>query len=152
MALILGLIGCIFPALPGPPIAYGSLVALYFHSAPVKHPSSSALLWYGLAVALVTALDYFLPIWGTKKLGGTNAGKRGSTIGLFAGIFLPVFGPFTILIGPFIGAVAGELLSGQNQQTAIRSGIGSFLGFISGTILKLGMVGVIAYEFIKLAW
>ncbi len=152
LILLIGFIGCIIPALPGPPIAYFSLVALHFHSAVAKHPTSSVLLWYAVAVIVVTILDYFLPIWGTKKFGGTNAGKRGSILGLFAGIFFPIFGPLTLIIGPFAGAVVGELISGQNQKTAVNSGIGSFLGFVGGALLKLGIVGVISYEFIRLVW
>jgi uncharacterized protein YqgC (DUF456 family) len=148
--LLLGIVGCIIPALPGPPIAYLSLVTLNFHSIESTQPSGSTLLWYGLAVLLITLLDYWLPIWGTKKFGGTKAGKNGSIIGLILAFIFPIFGPFTILIGPFIGAVVGELIGGQDQKTALKSGVGSFLGFLSGTILKLGMVGVLAYEFIKL--
>lgn len=152
LALLIGIVGCIIPALPGPPIGYLALVALSFHSAEVSHPSTKSLIWYGVAVLIVTILDYFLPIWGTKKFGGTSAGKRGSTLGLIASIFFPILGPLTLLAGPFVGAVVGELVAGENQKTALRSGLGSFLGFLGGAFLKLGIVIVLAWEFIKLAW
>ena len=94
LALLVGIIGCIIPALPGPPIAYLSLVALRFHESAI--PDNKTMLWYGVAVAIITVLDYYLPIWGTKKFGGTNAGKRGSIVGLILGLIFPILGPFAV--------------------------------------------------------
>lgn len=150
--LLLGVIGCIAPIIPGPPIAYLSLLALLFHSSIDTIPETKFLILSGFLVIAVTVLDYFLPIWGTKKFGGTNAGKRGSIIGLILAFVFPVFGPLTILVGPFAGAVIGELISGQNNKTAFRSGIGSFLGFVGGVILKLGVVVFVGIKFVKLVW
>ncbi|MFT5724299.1 MAG: hypothetical protein ACI9JN_001417 [Bacteroidia bacterium] len=150
--LVLGVVGCLVPIIPGPPIAYLSLVILFFHSVDAFHPSASVMLWYAVIVIGITVLDYFLPIWGTKKFGGTNAGKRGSIIGLIVAFIFPVLGPLTILVGPFLGAIVGELITGQDQKTAIRSGIGSFLGFVGGVILKVGVVVFVAAKFIELAF
>lgn len=150
--LILGAIGCIAPIIPGPPIAFLSLLGLLFHSSPDAIPSTNVLLWAGFLVIVVTVIDYFLPIWGTKKFGGTDAGKRGSIIGLIVAFIFPVLGPLTILVGPFAGAIVGELITGQDNKTAFRSGIGSFLGFVGGVVLKLGVVGFVALKFIKLVW
>jgi uncharacterized protein len=150
--LLIGLIGCILPIVPGPPLAYVSFLTLLFHSASKVHPSSIVLLSFGVAVAAITALDYYLPIWGTKKFGGTNAGKRGSIVGLIAAFFMPIAGPFTIFIGPLIGAIVGEMLAGNDRKTALNSGIGSFLGFMAGTLLKFGIVGMIIWKFVKLVW
>jgi len=148
--IILGIVGCIIPGLPGPPIAWFAFPLMRLHSVEAFHPDGKTMLIYGIAVAAITLLDYFLPIWGTKKFGGTKAGKRGSIIGLLAGLFVPIFGPLTIIIGPFAGAVIGELLTGQNQKTAWRSGLGSFLGFLGGTLLKFVITGMILVKFIKL--
>ena len=149
--LLAGIIGCFAPILPGPPIGYLALVALNFHSSEAMHPSGKSLLWYGIAVLIITVIDYFLPIWGTKKFGGTNAGKRGSLVGLILSFVFPILGPLTILVGPFVGALLGELVSGQSQKTALRSAVGSFLGFIGGVVLKLGVVIAMAIVFVKLA-
>jgi uncharacterized protein YqgC (DUF456 family) len=70
----------------------------------------------------------------------------GATIGLIAGIFLS---PIGIILGPFIGAVAGELMAGRNSTEALRSGIGSLIGFLFGTVLKLTITAVTAYLFFK---
>ena len=150
--LLLGVVGCIAPIIPGPPIGYLSLLALLFHSSADVVPETKFLVLTGLVVIGVTVLDYFLPIWGTKKFGGTDAGKRGSIIGLILSFIFPVFGPLTILVGPFAGAVIGELITGQDNKTAFRSGIGSFLGFVGGVILKLGVVVFVGIKFFKLVW
>jgi uncharacterized protein len=150
--LILGVIGCVAPIIPGPPIAFLSLIALIFHSSIDVVPETQMLIWLGFLVIAVTVLDYFLPIWGTKKFGGTDAGKRGSIVGLILGFIFPILGPLTILVGPFAGAIVGELITGQDQKTAFKSGIGSFLGFVGGVVLKLGVVVFVGVKFVSQVW
>ena len=104
---ILGIIGCIVPALPGVVLSYAGLLCAYFTS--YSQMSASALwLWLGVTVA-VSVADYFLPAWMTRRFGGSRAGAIGATVGVFAGFFL--FPPVGIFLGPFLGAVLGELLT-----------------------------------------
>lgn len=143
--IISGLLGCFLPILPGPPLSYFALILLQFTS---KKPfTTNELAVLAMATIIVTALDYFVPIWGTKKFGGSKYGVWGSTIGLIAGMFL--FPPFGIIIGPFIGALIGELVAGKNSQFALKSAFGSFIGFITGTFLKLITSFVITWYFFK---
>ena len=143
--IISGLLGCFLPILPGPPLSYFALILLQFTS---KKPfTTNELAVLAMATIIVTALDYFVPIWGTKKFGGSKYGVWGSTIGLIAGMFL--FPPFGIIIGPFIGALIGELVAGKNSQFAFKSAFGSFIGFITGTFLKLITSFVITWYFFK---
>jgi len=65
-------------------------------------------------------------------------------IGLLAGLFIP---PIGIIVGPFIGAVAGEMLAG-NKQNALKAGFGSFIGFIAGTVVKMLVSLIMLYYFI----
>ncbi|MCB9245512.1 MAG: DUF456 domain-containing protein [Flavobacteriales bacterium] len=148
--LLLGLAGCIVPGLPGPPIAWIALPLLRLHSNTEIHPENNTLLIYGFAVLLITVLDYYLPIWGTRRYGGTNAGKRGSIVGLILGLFVPVFGPLTIILGPFAGAVIGELIGGSDEHTAWRSGLGTFIGFMAGTLIKIAICFLIIAKFVGL--
>ena len=150
LILFVGLIGCIVPGLPGPPIAWFALPVLRLHSDPTVHPDSRVLLIYGIAVTVITVLDYYLPIWGTKRFGGTRAGKVGSIIGLVLGMLVPIFGPITIILGPFAGAVIWEILAGQSEQTALRSGIGSFLGFVGGMLIKFAVTILVIVKFVTL--
>jgi uncharacterized protein YqgC (DUF456 family) len=148
--LLVGFVGCIIPALPGPPISFAGLLLLLFMEGMDKILGSNMLLWTAVAVVLVTVIDYVLPIWGTKKFGGTKAGVRGSTLGLILAIFLsPVFGPIGFIVAPFVGALIAEIIAGQSKQVALKSAVGSFIGFISGTLLKLVVSGWITVAFIQ---
>ncbi len=144
MLILVGIIGCILPVLPGPPISYAGL--LLIHLSEKWQFSSRLLIILALLTIVVTVLDYVIPVWGTKRFGGSKAGIRGSTAGLILGLF---FAPFGLIIGPFIGAVIGELIVRNDMSTAIRSGIGSFVGFLMGTGMKLATSGVIAFYFFR---
>lgn len=142
---IAGIVGCIIPLIPGPPLSYAALLLLHF---TLNEPFSNRFLAVWLLLTIfVTLLDYYVPIWGTKKFGGSRSGIWGSTIGLIIGLFF--FPPFGIIVGPFIGAVAGELLVRKDMSDALRSGFGSFLGFIAGTIMKLTVSVIMGFYFFK---
>lgn len=142
--LIVGIIGCVLPVLPGQILSWGSLLILQL----LKEPPFTArfIFIWALITAAVTALDYFVPIWGTKKMGGSKKGMWGATIGLIIGIFF--FPPLGLIVGPFLGAYVGELIAGKDSRVAFRSGLGSFLGFLTGTLMKLGISFVMGYYFI----
>lgn len=142
--LIIGLIGSVVPILPGPPISYIALLLLQFTE---KQPYSVFfLVVIGVMVAIVTVLDYIIPSIGTKKFGGSKFGTWGCMIGTIAGIF--IFPPLGIIIMPFIGAFIGEILYNKNFETALKAAFGSFLGFLSGTFLKLVLSMLIIGVFI----
>ncbi|MCL1938445.1 MAG: DUF456 domain-containing protein [Candidatus Azobacteroides sp.] len=142
--LLGGIAGCIVPLLPGPPLAYCSLILLQFTHF---HPFTlNFLILWAVVVLVVTLLDYYVPIWGTKHFGGTKGGTWGSTIGLIAGLFFP---PLGILLGPLAGAFVGEIVNRQDMRTAFRSAIGAFIGFLAGTLMKLAICGALAFYFIK---
>ncbi len=142
VAVVVGIVGCFLPILPGPPITYLALLLLQWGVHPV-FTSDFLLLWAAITAG-VTALDYIIPIWGTKKMGGTKAGVNGSIAGLVVGLFFP---PFGIILGPFLGALIGELISGQAFEKALKSAIGSFLGFLGGTLIKLAVSVVMTFYF-----
>lgn len=133
LLLIIGLVGAIIPAVPGPIISYVGLVSLYF-SSHQPFTDRFMLLWAAIAIG-ITVLDNIVPVLGTQKMGGSKKGIWGSIIGLIFGLLF--LGPFGILIGPFVGAVLGELIGGKEFNLALKAGFGSFLGFLTGTILKL---------------
>lgn len=144
LLLLAGIAGCFLPVLPGPPLAWLSLLILQLKE---EQPFNTdfLLLWAAIVVG-VTILDYFIPVWGTKKFGGTKFGVWGSAIGVVIGIF--IFPPIGIIIGPFIGALIGELVSGKDAQQALRSAWGSFIGFLAGTLMKLAVSLIMGYYFI----
>ena len=143
--VILGIIGCVLPVIPGPPISFGAILVLHF--SKFGNFPMATLVIYGILALAVTILDYIVPVWGTKKFGGTKAGMWGSTIGLIFGLFfLPFIG---IIIGPFVGAVIGESIAGQKFGPSLKAGFGSFLGFLMGVGMKLAVSIAIALSFIK---
>ena len=106
VALVLfGLVGAIVPGIAGPPFSFLGLFALSFVNG--VDFSNKFLVVMGVLGAIFFVLDYVVPIWGTKTLGGTKAGTRGSTIGLSFGLLITVFFPIgviAVLLGPFSGA------------------------------------------------
>lgn len=145
LLLIGGILGCILPALPGPPLSYAALLALHFTSG--HQLSTRILIIWAVIVVVVSLLDYIVPVWGAKKFGASKRGVWGSVIGLVAGLF--IFPPFGLIIGPFAGAVIGELTSGKQSGDAMYAGFGSFVGFMSGVMLKLIASGWMTWIFIK---
>ena len=144
--LIAGFVGCIVPAMPGVPIAYVSLVVLRF-SDKGDEVSNRLLIIWAIVTIIVTVLDYIVPAWGTKQFGGSKWGTWGSAIGVIVGLF---FGPWGIILGPFLGAVLFELIGGKPSKEAIRAGWGSFIGFLTGTILKLICCGLMTWQAIAI--
>lgn len=142
--IAIGLIGCVVPVIPGPPISFLALLALEYSK---WGPFDSDLLWtFGLIAVVVTVLDYIVPIWGTKKFGGSRAGLWGAGIGLFIGLFL---GPLGVLFGPFIGAFIGELTQNNDSTKALKAAFGAFVGLLMGVGLKLFASGAMTFYFVK---
>ncbi|MCZ6674035.1 MAG: DUF456 family protein [Verrucomicrobia bacterium] len=132
---MVGLIGCILPIVPGPAIVWAGMV---IHKLWV--PDSSANWWLilvaGVFVGITFLLDYILALLGAKKFGASRLGGIGALVGGFIGFLIPPFFLW-LLIGPFMGALAGELINGENLQRASRVGWGSFLGTIAAYVSKL---------------
>ncbi|MCD4684035.1 MAG: DUF456 domain-containing protein [Bacteroidales bacterium] len=142
--LVIGIIFSVLPVIPGQVLSWGSILILQLQTDPPF--TARFLAIWALITAGVTLLDYFVPIWGTKKLGGSKKGMWGAAIGLIIGIFF--FPPFGLIIGPFVGAFLGELIAGKDSSAAFKSGLGSFLGFIAGTMMKLVISFIMGYYFI----
>ena len=142
--LIGGLVGCIIPLIPGPPLSYIALLLL--QATRFAGFSVEFLLITAVITVLVTVVDYVLPVWGTRKWGGSRAGTVGALFGVLIGLF---FLPVGIIVGPFAGAVAGELIAGRDKDAALRSGFGSFVGFIMGVAMKLTICIVFTFYCIK---
>ncbi len=133
ICLIVGLLGCILPVIPGPPISYVGLLLL--HITDRSQFSTTQLLVWLLLVVVVQVLDYFTPVIGSKFSGGTKWGSWGCLIGSIVGIVF--FSPWGIVLGPFGGAFIGELLGERSARDAFKSGIGALIGFLVGTVFKV---------------
>ncbi|HBH83676.1 MAG: hypothetical protein A2X05_06230 [Bacteroidetes bacterium GWE2_41_25] len=142
--MAMGVIGCLVPVLPGPPFSFLGIILL--HLTRFGQFTELALITLGAIALTVTILDFFVPVWGTKKFGGSKYGTRGAAIGLIIGLFL---GPLGLITGPLIGAFVGELIFRDDINYALRAGFGSLLGFLTGVGLKLAASFVMTFYFVK---
>jgi uncharacterized protein len=148
LLIIGGFIGTILPALPGVPLVFaGMLVAAWADG--FQHVGMWTLIGLGVLTVIAVAVDFLAGLAGAKRVGASRLALIGATVGTIVGIFFGIPG---LLLGPFLGALAGELFAGGTLQRATNVGVGAWIGFLVGTVLKLGicfaMLGVFALAFI----
>ena len=141
--IAVGTVGCFLPVLPGPPIAYA---ALFLALARGDHssPDVSTFVIAGVVTVAVLVLDWIVPALGAKKFNCSRVGMFGSFAGTIVGLF---FLPWGVVVGPFLGALAGELIAGKPLDRSLRGALGAFLGYVCGVLLKVACCGLIAYRF-----
>jgi len=141
LLVLLGLIGCVVPVLPGPLLAYAALWLCVAFGVPT---STEHLVFGGVAVLVAMAVDYILPTLFAKKFKCSKSGVFGCMLGTVVGLF---FMPLGIVVGPFLGTVAGELIVGKSLGSSLKGGVGAFFGFIACLLVKFAAVTLIAYWF-----
>ena len=144
---IIGIVGSIVPALPGPPVSFVAYLLLYFCTG--CDISFQSLAVYGVLAAIVTVADFVAPVWLTKKSGGSKAATRGATIGLVLALFT---GRWGVLVLPFLGALLGELSTGSASTKAVKVASYSFLAFILTTGVKMVYSFVMIAKVVSSAW
>lgn len=146
--MLVGIAGNILPMLPGTPLCYLALLLQQFRE-PRPFTTTFLLVW-GVVVVVVMLLDYFIPVYGTKKWGGSRYGIWGCTLGLLVGFFA---GPMGVILGPLIGAFIGEMIASKDSAVAMRAAMGAFIGFLFSTLIKLVASGLMAwYLFTSIKW
>ncbi len=145
--VVVGVAGAILPALPGIPLVFGGLLLAAWADG-FQHAGALTLTVLGLLTVFSLVVDFIAGVAGAKRVGASRHAVIGAALGTFVGLF---FGLPGLLLGPFVGALLGELLAGGGLRKATHVGIGAWLGFIVGTVVKLGvcfaMLGIFA-----LAW
>lgn len=131
----LGIAGLLLPALPGAPLLFAGL----FAAAWAEDFRYVGLGWLSIlgALALVTyAIDFAATALGAKRFGASKRAMLGAVLGGVAGIF---FAPIGLVLGPFAGAVIGELTVRRDWGAAQRAGLGATLGVVLGAAVKLAL-------------
>ena len=129
---LVGVVGSVLPMLPGPPICYVALWMMWLRNSS-DVPSST--LWVsGILMVVITIIDYIAPVWLMKIGKGSPEATRWATIGLVVGVFA---GPWGMILGPFVGALIGELKENVPLGKALKVASLSFLAFLLTTGLKL---------------
>lgn len=143
---IAGLVGCILPVLPGPPLSWVGLLLIFLTGS--SGMSTGLLIAWLVVTIVVTILDYVVPSWVTRKTGGSKTAARGTLVGLFIGLIF--FPPWGMIAGSFLGALLSEVIfEGRDVTGSLKPAFGSFLGFLLSTGLKLTASGVMLFYIIK---
>lgn len=140
-----GMAGAVFPILPG---ALAIFAAFFAYGFMISFEPFGFWFWLIESAILITLLiaDYAVSAMGVKKFGGSRASVVGSTIGIIAGPFvIPAFG---LVLGPFLGALLGELLTGADWKQATQAGIGAVVGFFSSAVVKVLLQALMIIVFI----
>lgn len=144
--VIVGIIGCVLPVLPGPPISYISLILLSL-AYKWKAYSTNFLIVMGIITVVVTVLDFILPVYLPKRYGASKFGIWGSILGMIVGMI--IFPPFGLIIGTFLGAVLGELAFNKDKRASLKAALGVFIGTIAAIMLKVSVSGIIGFYFFR---
>lgn len=145
LLILLGLAGAFLPVIPGLPFSYAGLLVIHFSG--VAQFSTFFLIAWGIVIVTILILENALPAYTSAKFGGTVYGVTGSTIGMILGMLF--FPPLGFFLGTLIGAFVGEMIYKQDVKVALKSAWGSFIGFLTGTMLKVTVAAMIAFSFFK---
>ena len=143
--MVVGLLGVVLPILPGIPLAWLGLF-IYAIGTGFDRISIATVVVFSILTILALLLDFLAPMLGVKKYRASKLGVFGAFLGFTVGIF--VLGFWGIILGPFIGALLGELIAGRRPRQALGSAFGTFLGFVAGTLFKIIVIFVMAGFFI----
>lgn len=142
LLVVVGLVGVVIPALPGTVLIFAGLLL-----AAWSDGFSRVGVFTIVVLGFVTVATYFVDVammaLGMQRLGATRRAAAGAAIGTLAGLF---FGLPGLIVGPFAGAVLGELTNQRDWRRAGRAGVAAWIGFVIGTVVKIGlafaMVGI----------
>lgn len=139
--LAAGVVGCVVPVLPGPLLAYCALLTRF------SAVGSTRLTIGAIVVVVVMIVDYVLPAVFARRFDCTGWGVFGCSVGTIVGLF---FMPLGIILGPFTGAVVGEIVAGRKLGAAMKGGFGALVGFALSSGVKLATVALFAWWFFTL--
>ena len=136
LLVLVGIVGAVVPILPGAPLVFlGLLCAAWAdHFQKVGWFTLSIL---GVLTLLSFGVDFLAKTYGAKRVGASWLALAGATVGTIVGLFFNIPG---LILGPFLGAVAGEWLAVRNLRQAGRVGLGTWLGMILGVAANLTLI------------
>jgi uncharacterized protein YqgC (DUF456 family) len=134
--VIVGIAGAVLPALPGVPLVLGGLIVAAWVD-DFQRVGWVVLTLLGVLTLVSFAIDFAATALGAKRVGATKLAVIGAALGTVLGIFLGIPG---LILGPFIGAVAGEMLSHGQWRKATHAGVATWIGLLFGTLAKLALV------------
>lgn len=156
MLLVIGILGIIYPALPGLPLMFVGALAIAYAQQFLY------MSWWSLGAIAVIAivgsvLDYIAGTLGAKFTGASKKALWGSIIGAFIGAVMSLGGLWiAIFLGPLLGAAIGEYWDKKDLFKAGKVGLGTFIGFIAGVVAKIGcafiIVSIVIIPWLQNVW
>ena len=138
----IGLVGVVLPALPGTILIFAGLLLAAWADG-FTHVGVFTIVVLGILTVATYFVDVAMMALGMQRLGTTRRAAAGAALGTLAGLF---FGLPGLIVGPFAGAMLGELTVERDWRRASRAGIAAWIGFVIGTVVKIGlafaMVGI----------
>lgn len=142
--IAVGFVGIVLPALPGHVLIFAGLL-LAAWADHFQRVGVGMLVLIGLIGAASYGVDFVATALGARHLGASRRAMVGAGLGTLLGFFLGLPG---IIIGPFIGAVIGELTVHRDWKRIGRAGVAAWIGFAIGTAVKVGIAFVMLGLFI----
>ncbi len=152
LLILIGLAGTLLPALPGVPLIFvGMLLAAWVDD--FERVGAGTLIVLGTLTLVSLALDFWATAHGAGRVGASRLAMLGAAIGTLVGLF---FGLPGLALGPFIGALIGELVHLRDLRTqalghATKVGFGTWFGILLGIALKFALAFAMLGLF-ALAW
>ncbi len=146
--LAAGVAGLVLPVLPGAVLLVLGVISLAW-AGDFAILGWGTVAFAGVMGLAITAVDWAASLLGAKAFGASKWAVIGSAVGLVVGLFLGLPG---IVLGPAVGALAFEYARDPNFERALKAGVGAFVGFVVGSVLKVTLafvlVGVVALRFL----
>ena len=156
--MIIGLFGTILPIIPGTPIILIAAV-IYALLTDFQDITNKTLIILAVMTGISLLMDWLTSSFGVKKMGGSYFGVIGAAVGMIVGLLIPGVGLIGFIVGAFVGAFVFELFLGKTRRkgysdneihTALKAGLGTFIGFLVGGVLKFAlaaiMIGIFVYR------
>lgn len=135
--MIAGMLGIVLPILPSIPLIwFGAFFYAVFTG--FSEITWKLLLLFALLTVFSIVIENIGNVYGARRFGATKWGIAGSILGSVAGFFWA--GAIGLIVGPVIGTIIFEMIGGKNYAGAMKSGLGNFIGFVGGTLMK-GIIG-----------
>jgi uncharacterized protein YqgC (DUF456 family) len=135
LTVVVGLVGTVLPAIPGVPLIFlGLFLAAWAEG--FQYVGMGTVTVLGVMALVAYGVDLVAGALGAKKFGASRLAILGAMIGALVGLFMGIPG---VLIGPFVGAAAGELVARRDLLQAGRAGFGTWLGLVVGAAVKIAI-------------
>jgi uncharacterized protein YqgC (DUF456 family) len=142
--VIVGLVGVVLPALPGHMLIFAGLLLGAWADGFARVGVTTLGAIGALALASYV-IDFIAAMLGARRFGASARAMTGAALGTLLGLFMGLPG---VILGPFVGAVLGELTAHGDLVRAGKAGVAAWIGFAIGAAVKVGVAFVMIAIFL----